>query len=83
MKFEPKHIIILVLATIFILKKIFADKPLVIKYNSIISGFVIISLAVLIFFEFKKTNMIFGIIALFLGMIALARILIDQIKNRK
>lgn len=78
---EAKHIIVIVLAIIFILKRAFVNKPFVIKYNSLISTFLIITLALFIAIEFWAEQQWIGIIALGFAVLAIIKAILDTLKK--
>jgi hypothetical protein len=77
MKFEFKHIAVIILALIFLGKRLFAKHPFIQKYNHYISAILIVSLALLISIEFWKTNQLIGIVAVALGLIAMVIVFFD------
>ncbi|MBC8344335.1 MAG: hypothetical protein ISR55_05765 [Bacteroidetes bacterium] len=78
---EAKHVIIIALALIFILKRAFANRAFVIKYNSLISTFLIVALALFIAFEFWSDQQWIGFIALGFALLAIIKAVLDTMKK--
>ena len=78
---EAKHIIVIVLALIFILKRAFAQKAFVIKYNTLISTVIIVALALFIAVEFWAEQQWIGFIAIGFAGIAILKAILDHFKK--
>ncbi|MEA3497249.1 MAG: hypothetical protein U9R42_14575 [Bacteroidota bacterium] len=83
MEFDLKNITLIVLALIFVLKRVFAKHPIVVKYNSIITSIIIFALALIMVFMFWNENLYIGIFAVALGSIAIIKVVYDFSKKTK
>ncbi|MFC2114025.1 hypothetical protein ACFLRI_01605 [Bacteroidota bacterium] len=75
--FELKHYIVIAIAVLYILKRALANKPLVEKYNVLISTLLITALAIFIAVEFWTEQQWFGFIALGFAAIAIVKAVYD------
>lgn len=78
---EFKHIAIIVVFVIFVLKRILQNKPIVKENNLIISAFLIALLAILLAFEFWKDQLWIGFIVALLGFIAIGKMIWDKYRK--
>ncbi|HPD65946.1 MAG TPA: hypothetical protein P5050_09480 [Bacteroidia bacterium] len=76
-----QQIILLVLIFLFILKKLFARNPFVLKYDLYMSIVLLLGLVVLVAVEFWNKKLWIGVLAVVLGLIAILKILIDSNKR--
>lgn len=76
-----QQIILLVLIFLFILKKLFARNPFVLKYDLYMSIVLLFGLVVLVAVEFWNKKLWIGVLAVVLGLIAILKILIDSNKR--
>lgn len=76
-----QQIILLVLIFLFILKKLFARNPFVLKYDLYMSIVLLLGLVALVAVEFWNKKLWIGVLAVVLGLIAILKILIDSNKR--
>ena len=79
---ELKHYIVIAIAVLYILKRVLASKPFMIKYNVLISTLLITALAIFIATEFWTEQQWFGIIALAFAAIAIVKAVYDTFMKK-